>query len=389
VSNRLTTAASARLERLIRRLYAFTLLLSSIESIANSITQARYLNWMSIAMVATLVFIIAMIQLATWTKRNMDRWIFVLGAFGLAAMLLFPWTVVDVDRLPSGYQPWLWWVIGMSAVGMGVAARPVIAMSYLVVVTGTWFWLDTSPWGGSSDPFLELQDATYIFLFGGTVLGLFILVRDSVLKVDTANTLAMKSAVQQASTDAVERERQRIDALIHDRVLNTLLLASNAKTSSEYSSVVKLSEEAIDSLRKADRDPEPKPEIQPLGLFRALRQIAVQLIPDANVEILSGGSVDIPAEVAAALTEALIQALDNATRHAKATRVSLTLSSPTQSSVSIQLRDNGVGFRLNRIPKDRIGVQTSILKRVEAVGAKATIESSPGSGTLVRLEWNA
>jgi signal transduction histidine kinase len=167
------------------------------------------------------------------------------------------------------------------------------------------------------------------------------------------------------------------------------LLASNAKTSSEYSSVVKLSEEAIDSLRKADRDPEPKPEIQPFGLFRALRQIAVQLIPDANVEILSGGSVDIPAEVASALTEALIQALDNATRHAKATRVSLTLSSPTQSSVSIQLRDNGVGFRLNRIPKDRIGVQTSILKRVEAVGAKATIESSPGSGTLVRLEWNA
>jgi len=389
VPNRLTTAASARLERLIRRLYAFTLLLSSIESIANSITQARYLNWMSIAMVATLVFIIAMIQLATWTKRNMDRWIFVLGAFGLAAMLLFPWAVADVDRLPSGYQPWLWWVIGMSVVGMGIAARPVIAMSYLVVVTGTWFWLDTSPWGGSSDPLLQLQDATYIFLFGGTVLGLFILVRDSVLKVDTANTLAMKSAVQQASTDAVERERQRIDALIHDRVLNTLLLASNAKTSSEYSSVVKLSEEAIDSLRKADRDPEPKPEIQPFGLFRALRQIAVQLIPDANVEILSGGSVDIPAEVASALTEALIQALDNATRHAKATRVSLTLSSPTQSSVSIQLRDNGVGFRLNRIPKDRIGVQTSILKRVEAVGAKATIESSPGSGTLVRLEWNA
>jgi signal transduction histidine kinase len=389
VPNRLTTVASARLERLIRRLYAFTLLLSSIESIANSITQARYLNWMSIAMVATLVFIIAMIQLATWTKRNMDRWIFVLGAFGLAAMLLFPWTVADVDRLPSGYQPWLWWVIGMSVVGMGVAARPVIAMSYLVVVTGTWFWLDTSPWGGSSDPFLELQDATYIFLFGGTVLGLFMLVRDSVLKVDIANTLAMKSAVQQASTDAVERERQRIDALIHDRVLNTLLLASNAKTSSEYSSVVKLSEEAIDSLRKADRDPESKPEIQPLGLFRALRQIAVQLIPDANVEILSGGSVDIPAQVAAALTEALIQSLDNTTRHAKATRVSLTLSSPTQSSVSIQLRDNGVGFRLNRIPNDRIGVQTSILKRVEAVGAKATIESTPGSGTLVRLEWNA
>jgi signal transduction histidine kinase len=389
VPNRLTTAASARLERLFRRLYAFTLLLSSVESIANSITQDRYLNWLNIVMVATLVFIVVMIQVATWTKRNMDRWIVVLGGFGVGAMLFFPWLVVDVDVLPSEYQPWLWWVIGMAVVGIGVVARPVIAMSYLVAVTGIWLWLDTSPWGGSSDFFLELQDATYIFLFGGTVLGLFILVRDSVLKVDIANSLAINAAIQQASTDAVEQERQRLDALIHDRVLNTLLLASKASESSEYGSVVKLSEEAIESLRKADREPESRPEIQALGLFKALEQAAVQLIPKANVEILSGGSVEIPAPVAQALTEALVQALDNTARHSEASRVTLTLNSPTAKSVVIELSDNGVGFRLSRIPKDRIGVRTSILKRVEAVGAKAFIESSPGVGTLVRLEWNA
>jgi signal transduction histidine kinase len=126
-----------------------------------------------------------------------------------------------------------------------------------------------------------------------------------------------------------------------------------------------------------------------LGLFRALKQAAEQLIPDAKVQILSGGSVEIPAAVAEAITEALIQALDNVVRHAKASKVSLTLLSPNQGSVAIELRDDGVGFRLNRIPKDRIGVQTSILKRVEAVGARATIESSPGAGTMVRLEWQA
>lgn len=389
MTNRLKTAASARLERLIRRLYAITLLLSSVESIANSITQSRYLNWVNIALVATLLFIVVMLQLTTWTKRNMDRWILLHGAFALAAMFVFPWAVVDVDVLPSEYQPWLWWVIGMAVVGIGVVSKPMIAMSYLVVVTAIWLWLDSSPWGGSSDFYLELQDATYIFLFGGTVLGLFILVRDSVSKVDIANGLAIQSAVQQASTDAVERERQRIDALIHDRVLNTLLLASKARNASEYGSVVKLSEEAIESLRKADRDPESRPEIQPLGLFRALEKAAVQLIPGINVEILSGGLGEIPAQVAEGLTEALVQALDNSARHSKASRVSLTLNSPTSRCVLIELRDNGVGFRLNRIPKDRIGVRTSILKRVEAVGAKAIIESAPGAGTLVRLEWSA
>lgn len=389
MSNLLTTAASARLERLIRRLYAFTLLVSSVESIANSITQSRFLNWMNIALVATLVVIVGMIQVTTWTKRNMDRWIVVLGVFVIAAMLVFPWAVVDVDVLPSEYQPWLWWVIGMSVVGVGVVSKPLIAMSYLVVVTVVWVWLDASPWGGSSDLFLELQDATYIFLFGGTMLGMFALVREAVLKVDIANDLAIKSATQQASIDAVERERQRLDALIHDRVLNTLLLASNASNASEFSSVVNLSQEAIESLRRADQVPDSRPEIQPLGLFKALKRASLQLIPDAEVRILSGGSVEIPAAVAEAITEALIQALDNIARHAKASKVSLTLESPNQGSVAIELRDNGVGFRLNRIPKDRLGIQTSILNRVEAVSAKATIESSPGAGTVVRLEWQA
>lgn len=386
---RLTTAASARLEILIRRLYAFTLLLSSIESLANANSQAVYLNWLNLGFAVVLIGLVAMIQITALAKLNMDRWIYLVGVFGVVAMLLFPWAVVDVDALPSEYQPWLWWVIGMSVVAMGVVAKPAFALSYLVVVTAIWLWLDASPWGGSSEISVELQDATYIFLFGGTVLGLFFLVRDSVSKVDQANGLAIQAAVQQARTDAVERERQRIDALIHDRVLNTLLLAANAKTPGEYQSVVKLSKEAIDSLRRADQEPVKQPEIQPLGLFRALRQAAFQLIPSAQVEILSGGSTPIPSEVAEALTEALIQALDNAARHSRATSVSLTLDSPTSTSVQIELKDDGVGFRMDRIPKDRIGVQVSILKRVEAVGANAQIETAPGVGTSVKLWWNA
>lgn len=383
----LTTAASARLELLIRRLYAFTLLLSSIESIANASTQSRYLNWLHIVMVVVLILVVLRIQFAIFTKKNVDRWIFVLGVFSVVAMLLFPWTVLDVDVLPSEYQPWLWWVIGMSVVGVGIVAKPVGSLGYLAVVTSIWLWLDTSPWGGSSEFFLELQDATYIFLFGGTILGMFILVRDSVSKVDEANSVAIQSAMQQASSNAVERERQRIDALIHDRVLNTLLLAANASNAREYNSVVQLSREAIDSLRNADQEPIPSVEVQPLGLFGALKQVATQLIPEVEVQIVSAGSAQIPSGVAEALTEALIQGLDNTARHAKASRVTLTLNSPTSTSVMIELVDDGVGFRLGKIPKDRIGVTISIFKRIEAVGGKASIESTPGLGTTLRLQW--
>ncbi len=385
----LTTAASSRLELRLRRLFAFTLVLSSIELTANAITQATLLNPLSWVILGLLLTNVLAVQISILTNGKVDRWLYLLGFLGVAALLIFPWAVVDVDMLPAEYQPWLWWGAGMCAVAMGVVGRPAVSLAYLVLITSLWLWLDTSAWGGSSVLFVELQDATYLFLFGGTVLGLLFLVRDSVSKVDRANSLAIASAVEQAKIDAVERERQRIDALIHDKVLNTLLLSAKAKTSEEQHSVVRLSKEAIDSLRSADEEPEKRPEIQPLGLFRALRRAALQMIPNIDVEIVSAGSAPVPSEVADAITEALVQALDNAARHAKASRVQLTLVCPTPDSLSIELRDNGIGFRLDRMPKDRIGVRISIIKRIETVGAKALIESELGSGTTVRLEWKA
>ena len=385
----LTTAASSRLELRLRRLFAFTLVLSSIELTANAISQAGYLNSISWVILALLLVVVFTVQISTLTNGKVDRWLYLLGALGVAAILLFPLAVVDVNALPVEYQPWLWWGAGMCAVAMGVVGRPAVSLAYLVLITALWLWLDTSAWGGSSVLYVELQDATYLFLFGGTVLGLLFLVRDSVSKVDRANSLVIASAVEQAKIDAVERERQRIDALIHDKVLNTLLLSAKAKTAEEQNSVVRLSKEAIESLRSADEEPEKRPAIQPLGLFRALRRAALQMIPNIEVEIVSAGSAPVPSAVADALTEALVQALDNAARHSRASKVQLTLDSPTADSLSIQLRDNGIGFRLDRMPKDRIGVRISIIKRIETAGAKALIDSKLGSGTTVRLEWKA
>lgn len=385
----LSSAASAKLEILIRRLYSVTLLLSSIESIAIALGQDEYLNWLNIVLVVTLLLTVTSIQFAIWSKRPVDRWIYLLGGFGFGSMLIFPLAVRDFATLTQDFQPWLWWVIGMAVVGMGIVAKPVVSIGYLALVTLTWFWLDTSVWGGGSSTVLTLQDATYLFLFGGTVLGLFILVRESVAKVDLANTAAMQSALSQAKTDAVENERQRLDALIHDRVLNTLLLAAKAESPAEYQAVSKLSEEAITSLKMATRSQTRKPEVQPLDLFRALEEAAIRIVPTVSVEISSSGSAQIPPSVAEALTEALLQALDNASRHSKASQIQLKLGSPSPSSILLELRDNGVGFRPGRVSKDRVGIQVSILRRVEAVGASASIESAPGQGTLVRLQWQA
>lgn len=387
MSMQLASAASARLELLIRRLFALTLLLSFIEALVISSAQLRFTNLVSDSLLAALLICVLAIQINSLRGQQVDLWLYIFGFLSLLGMLVWPWAVLEYSELPGDYQPWIWWVVGMGVVAIGIAARPAISLTYLAVATSLWLLVDTGPWAGALNLAGSLQDSSYIFLFGGTVLGLFFLVREAVGRVDEANSQAIQSALEQAKTDAIERERQRIDALVHDKVLNTLLLAAKAASPEEKEAVAVLAKEAIASLREASSPPSSNGHVTPLGLFRALRRAARATYPPVEVEIQSGGSVEIPSDVAKAITEATLQALDNAAKHSEATSIKLRLSAPIPSQIVIELEDDGVGFRLDRVPRDRIGIRTSIQQRIASVGGKASIKTQPGMGTLVRLEW--
>ncbi|MEY4961725.1 MAG: hypothetical protein RLZZ249_422 [Actinomycetota bacterium] len=389
MNTQLSSAASSKLEQLIRRLFALTITLASVETFANAFAQYELLTIYGQVTVWVLLATVMVIIASTWSRFGSDPFLYIYGALSFLYMVSWPIAILEPALLPSEFQPWIWWVIGMGVVAMGVVARPWISLLYLFLTTVIWFFLNTSYYGGGADPIVTLQDSTYIFLFGGTILGLFILVRDSVKKVDLANSAVIQAAVSQASTDATERERQRIDALVHDRVLNTLLLAAKAKTKGDEQSSAKLAREAIASLRQAQKDPDVSATVTQLGLFRALKRVAEQMNPKIEIDILSGGTEPIPQQVAQALTEATIQAMDNAGRHSKADSIRLTLKSLDPNGVRIELSDSGVGFRLDRIPRDRIGVKTSIFARLEAVRGRASVRSAPGEGTTVSLEWTA
>ncbi len=387
MSTQLSSAASSKLEQLIRRLFALTILLASVETFANAFNQRELLTPLGQVSIWLLLAVVVLIVATSWPKVGTDFFLYAYSGLSFLYMATWPLAIEDPALLPSEFQPWIWWVIGMGVVAMGVVAKPLFALVYLLVTTIAWFLLNTSYFGGAADPWVTLQDSTYIFLFGGTILGLFILVRDSVKKVDLANSAVIQAAVAQASVDATERERQRIDALVHDRVLNTLLLAAKAKTKDEEQSAAKLAKEAISSLRLAEREPDVSSTVSQLGLFRALKRVAEQMNPSIEVEIQSGGAEAIPRQVAQALTEATIQAIDNALRHSKARKIELVLQSIDERGVSIKLRDDGVGFRIDRIPRDRIGVRTSIFARLEAVAGKASVVTGLGEGTEISLEW--
>lgn len=383
----LSSAASARLETMFSRIYAAVVAVLQVEVIANAIFQAPYLGVGKWWVVIYVTLPIIGMNLWAWLRGSLGFWAYLHGATVLIALWRWQTLVVDPNLLPENFQAWVWWLVGMATITMGVAKPLWLGAVYLVAASASWFYLDTSVAGGSGDPAIALQDSVYIFLLGGAVSSLIRLTRDGARRADEANSIAIASAVEQAQTDAAERERQRIDALVHDRVLNTLLVAANVKSEQEQQAVATMAIDAIASLESAVSDQEFESRVTTLGLYRSLRKAAFRASQDIEVEILSAGLEEIPAEIAQTITEAALQAMDNAVRHSKAGRIQLRLGSPTLAGLVVEVKDNGTGFTPERLPKDRLGISTSIKARMELIGGEAQVSSSPGNGTTVLLRW--
>ncbi|MEY3561306.1 MAG: hypothetical protein RL068_458 [Actinomycetota bacterium] len=385
----LSASASGRFEGALAKIYSALVLGTHAEVVVNALGQSdvlSYWNWLLLTL--SLVPVIGMLANA-WVDRTLGVWGYLHGLVSLSIMAAWPLIVINPGELADDFQPWVWWMVGMAVISVGISAPIWLGIANLVVTSTAWFFLTTSSFGGGSDIALALQDSLYVFLLGGTVSGLILLTRDAAKKADAANSEAIASAVAQAQIDAIERERQRIDALVHDKVLNTLLLASSATTSKETRSVWEMAKEAIESLELAAEDPNLDGDVKLIGLYRALRKAALKIEPSVIVETGSAGLLTMPRAVAQAITEATIQALDNAVRHSRATQITLRLGTDLDQDVVIEVRDNGVGFRPDRVGRDRIGIQTSITARLQAVGGNASIESTAGMGTSVILRWPA
>ena len=384
----LASSVSSGLERQIRRVLSVVLVLSLIELVANASAQSDQLNLLSTVWLVLLIAATFATTISSWFTSGKSALFILHGALAGSSMAFWPLMLSEIGTFEQGSKPWLWWTLGIGILSFGLFVNWWIGGAYLLTVSAGWLVLTLSEFGGAASLQSALQDAVYLFLFGGSIIGMIKLVRSGAKKADAANSIAIESAIEQARIDAVERERQRLDALIHDRVLNTLVLAGKAENSSERQSAAKLAENAIVTLQEALVEPRATPSVTPIGLFRALRKAALQLLPAIEVRTLGGGSEEIPAEQAQAITQATLQVIDNAARHSKATSFQLVMDSPVSGAIEIVVRDNGSGFRLDRLPKDRIGIRTSVIARMEAIGGYAQITSSADQGTEIKLGWS-
>jgi signal transduction histidine kinase len=137
------------------------------------------------------------------------------------------------------------------------------------------------------------------------------------------------------------------------------------------------SNDALEDLRDLARGIYP-PLLADQGLRSALEaQARKSPVP---VEVRGDGVARYPQEVESAVYFCTLEALNNVAKYAEATRVVVRLSHE-DSYLSFEVIDDGRGFDLAG-RSFGTGLQ-GMVDRLEAIGGRLTMSSSPGAGTTV------
>ena len=383
-----STAARGKLENLTRKVFAGVIGALTLELWSKQVSQNLHFSGLADVIMGAVLLIFLAINVTAWLGRGNNVMLMIHGLLGLLSVLLLPIMTLDTFALSGFDTPWVWWYVGVAALSM--AARFGLRasfLSYLLILLVAWTAIIMlEPIGGASFAG-ALQGSVYVALLSIGFAGLVTLIRNWADTVDEAHAGYLLSALETARVDAIEREDQRVSALLHDKVLHTFLFAAAANTPAERLASVSLAAEAVDSIEAIQTGAEPEGTTTPASLFLSIKKAALKLSPRIRVTMNSSGLDPIPMEAAWAITEAALQAIENSERHSNCTVLELKLNSPESAVISVQIVDNGRGFRPDRVPRARLGIRGSIVNRMALVGGTAKITSILSVGTVVTLRW--
>ncbi len=229
---------------------------------------------------------------------------------------------------------------------------------------------------------------------------------DEIMESQKALREANEQLKQYASkiTQVQEEERKRIAYELHDdtaQYLSILKMQLGALVNSEEIQSPRVKERLQFLEKDADRafsdvrrySHELRPTIlEHHGLGAALEQIADdfnklgQLVVEVNVE---GMEPELSEEIKLGFFRIAQESLNNARKHAKASRVDIDLHF-NHKQLKMTVSDNGEGFDAKETLKTRGGKGSlgllSMKERAELIHADLKIESEPGDGTKVILK---
>lgn len=216
--------------------------------------------------------------------------------------------------------------------------------------------------------------------------------------------------VEEARQVAVLRERQRMAREIHDTLAQGFTsivmhveaaggaLAKDAdKVRLHLEQIGRTSRESLAEARRLVWALHPE-QLDKASLPKALQDLIERWSEENGVEAsvqITGAPRSLAPAVEATMLRSAQEALVNVRKHARASRVALTLSYMTDVVV-LDVRDDGVGFNPEADRKSRqLGRSAGEMggfglrgmhERAERVGGKVLVDSAPGEGTTLAVE---
>jgi signal transduction histidine kinase len=190
-----------------------------------------------------------------------------------------------------------------------------------------------------------------------------------------------------AQLSAAVQERERLSREVHDGAIQVLALV--AKRGHEIGGPTAELAELASEQERALRRWVTSTGIDEYGDRTTidLRTLLRRRESDRVSLSVPGTAVDLPRRVAAELDAAVGNALDNAAAHAGEGARVFVLLEDLGDSVTVSVRDDGVGIADGRLEEaatqGRLGISKSIVGRLESLGGSAQLHSGPDVGT----EW--
>lgn len=202
---------------------------------------------------------------------------------------------------------------------------------------------------------------------------------------------------------AQEEERKRISRELHDEVSQILVGVQvrlealiRGATIDPKGLAVRVAdtqcllEQAVAAVHTFARELRP-PQLDDLGLIPSLQSLLKEFTERSRVEVRFAcfpGVERLGSARRTVLYRVAQSALSNVARHARASQVSLDITHPL-GSVRMEITDNGRAFdvhqTLHAARAMRLGL-VGMRERVEMVGGRFSVTSSPGKGTSIQVE---
>ena len=318
---------------------------------------------------------------------------------------LIGWSVACAVAYLEGFGRRASWVVAEIVVVVAlVLSTELVASAQWALDNQSWpttLWATNATISAAilSGPIIGMLTGVAVMIASTVVKGFinYDLGRNATIVIELAVGLAVGMAAQTARRAhaeleqaarlaAAHQERERLSRQVHDGAIQVLALVSRRghEIGGETVELAELAGEQERALRRLVSSAEAESQV---GTTTDVGALLRKRASDRVSVSLPSDPVLLDSAVANELYAAAANALDNVAAHAGPDARAYVLVEDLGDSVTVSIRDDGVGITDGRLSEavgeGRIGVAKSIVGRMNWLGGEAILTTAPGCGT----EW--